>query len=84
MKDESLNDGNQSASLFRRRAFLTGAGALAAAGWTAGGGGSWLLPPAWGQSKNPIKMGIATDITGAIAPSGNSDHRLPIERKAEA
>lgn len=74
MKDESLNEtSNWLPSPFRRRAFLTGAGALAAAGWTAGGPGSWFLPAAWGQSKNPIKMGIATDITGAIAPSGNSD-----------
>ena len=74
MKDESLNEtSNRLPSPFRRRAFLTGAGALAAAGWTAGGPGSWFLQAAWGQSKNPIKMGIATDITGAIAPSGNSD-----------
>jgi branched-chain amino acid transport system substrate-binding protein len=55
-----------------RRGFLFGAGALAAAGWTAGGNGSWFLKPAWGQGKNAIRMGIATDITGPIAPSGNS------------
>lgn len=55
-----------------RRGFLVGAAALGAAGWTAGAGGDWLLRPAWGQSKDAIKLGIATDITGALAPSGNS------------
>ena len=60
----------------RRRGLLTGAAALAAAGWTAGSGGSWLLRPAWGQGKSAIKMGIATDITGPIAPSGNSNWQV--------
>ncbi|HRO57636.1 MAG TPA: substrate-binding protein [Burkholderiaceae bacterium] len=55
-----------------RRGFLFGAGALAAAGWTAGGTGSWFLKPAWSQGGKAIRIGIATDITGAMAPSGNS------------
>jgi len=59
-----------------RRGFLFGASALAAAGWTAGNNGSWFLPAAWGQGKNPIKLGIATDITGPIAPSGNSNWQV--------
>lgn len=59
-----------------RRGFLFGASALAAAGWTSGGPGSWFLPPAWGQAKKAIKMGIATDITGPIAPSGNSNWQV--------
>ncbi len=59
-----------------RRGFLFGASALAAAGWTAGGPGSWFLPAAWGQGKKAIKMGIATDITGPIAPSGNSNWQV--------
>ncbi len=59
-----------------RRGFLYGASALAAAGWTAGGSGGWFLPAAWGQAKDAIKMGIATDITGAIAPSGNSNWQV--------
>jgi len=59
-----------------RRGFLVGAAALAAAGWTAGSGGSWFLRPAWGQGKTPIRMGIATDITGPIAPSGNSNWQV--------
>ncbi len=60
----------------RRRGFLFGASALAAAGWTAGGTGSWFLPAAWGQGKKTIRMGIATDITGPIAPSGNSNWQV--------
>ncbi len=59
-----------------RRGFLFGASALAAAGWSAGNNGSWFLPAAWGQGKNAIRMGIATDITGPIAPSGNSNWQV--------
>ena len=59
-----------------RRGFLFGASALAAAGWTTGGPGNWFLPAAWGQGRNAIKMGIATDITGPIAPSGNSNWQV--------
>lgn len=58
-----------------RRGFLRGSAALAAAGWTATAGG-WVLRPAWGQAADPIRMGIATDITGAIAPSGNSNWQV--------
>ncbi|MEM7742429.1 MAG: substrate-binding protein [Pseudomonadota bacterium] len=55
-----------------RRGFLRGTSALAAAGWTAVGT-SWVLKPDWAHAAGPIKMGIATDITGAIAPSGNAN-----------
>lgn len=58
-----------------RRGFLCGSAALAAAGWTATAGG-WVLRPAWGQGGDPIRMGIATDMTGAIAPSGNSNWQV--------
>ena len=53
-----------------RRGFL--GGGLAAAGWATVAGG-WVLRPTWAHAQGPIKMGIATDITGAIAPSGNSN-----------
>ncbi|MFK7967045.1 MAG: substrate-binding protein [Burkholderiaceae bacterium] len=59
-----------------RRRFLTGATALSAAGWTAAVGGGWVLQPRWAHAAGPIKMGIATDITGAIAPSGNSNWQV--------
>lgn len=56
-----------------RRGFLRGGAALAAAGWTAGAGG-WVLRPDWANAQaGAIKVGIATDITGAIAPSGNAN-----------
>jgi branched-chain amino acid transport system substrate-binding protein len=35
-----------------------------------------MLRPKWGHAQGPIKMGIATDITGAIAPSGNSNWQV--------
>ena len=57
----------------RRR--LMGASALGAAGWIAAGGG-WLLAPKGARAADAIKMGIATDITGAIAPSGNADWQV--------
>lgn len=59
-----------------RRRFLTGAGALAASGWIAGVAGGWMLKPTWGHAAGPIKMGIATDITGAIAASGNANWQV--------
>src|SRR5688572_24069562 len=43
--------------------------------WTgaiATGAGSLIIPPAWGQS-NPIKVGIATDLTGPIGFAGNAN-----------
>lgn len=57
----------------RRR--LMGASALGAAGWIAAGSG-WLLAPRGARAADAIKMGIATDITGAIAPSGNADWQV--------
>jgi branched-chain amino acid transport system substrate-binding protein len=58
-----------------RRGLLQGAGALASAGWVAAGT-SWVLRPDWAHAADPIKMGIATDITGAIAPSGNANWQV--------
>src|SRR5687767_763433 len=53
-----------------RRHLLTGAA------WTAGaiavGRESFVVPPAWEQS-NPIKVGIATDLTGPIGFAGNAN-----------
>lgn len=56
----------------QRRQFLHGASALSAAGWVAGSAGGWMLPAGRAHGADPIKIGIATDITGPIAPSGNS------------
>jgi len=67
----SRTDDIKSADGQSRRSFLMGASALAAAGWTAVAGG-WILRPKWAHAAGPIKMGIATDITGAIGHAGNT------------
>ena len=70
-------DGTDGAAIDRgRRRLLTGAGALAASGWVAGVTGGWLLRAPFAHAAGPIKMGIATDITGAIAPSGNANWQV--------
>ena len=61
-----------SAAAPARRKFLSTSARLASAGWIAGLGGSWLLRPAWGQTAKVIRMGIASDVTGPYAASGNS------------
>jgi ABC-type branched-subunit amino acid transport system substrate-binding protein len=55
-----------------RREFLQGTAWMA--GVIATGVGSWVLRPgrAWGAGK-PIKIGIATDLTGAIGYAGNAN-----------
>ena len=66
-----------------RRSFLMGSSALAAAGWIAGTTGAFVLKPEWAHAAGPIKMGIATDITGAIAAGGNScwqTAQLPVKQ----
>lgn len=55
-----------------RRGFLQGGSALAAAGWISGVAGGWMLPSRQASAAEPILLGIATDITGPIAPSGNA------------
>ena len=59
-----------------RRRLLTSVGVLAASGWVAGVAGGWLLRAPFAHAAGPIKMGIATDITGAIAPAGNANWQV--------
>lgn len=59
-----------------RRRVLGGAGALTAAGWLGSLTGGFVLRPGWAHAAGPIKMGIATDITGPIAPSGNANWQV--------
>src|SRR5207245_10113065 len=67
MSDKSkLDDG---ASMTTRRRFLGSAAVMA--GRIASGAGSWMIRPAWGAT--PIKVGIATDLTGAIGYAGNAN-----------
>ncbi len=54
-----------------RRGFLAGAGWASAA--IATGVGSWVIPAANTRAATPIKVGIATDLSGAIGFAGNAD-----------
>jgi branched-chain amino acid transport system substrate-binding protein len=54
-----------------RRHFLNSA--ARAAGAVATGAGSWIIPAAPSWAAAPIKVGIATDLTGAIGLAGNTD-----------
>jgi branched-chain amino acid transport system substrate-binding protein len=66
--NEQTKRSDRAAQVSRRR-FLEGAG------WASGavvtGAGSWVIPasPSWAAA--PIKVGIATDLTGAIGLAGN-------------
>lgn len=51
---------------------------LQSSAWSVGaiatGAGSWVLAPEWANAAaGPIKIGIATDLTGAMAHAGNAD-----------
>jgi ABC-type branched-subunit amino acid transport system substrate-binding protein len=51
---------------------------LASAAWMSGaiaaGVGSWVIRPRWANAaEGPIKIGIATDLTGAIGYAGNAN-----------
>src|ERR1700733_1423913 len=50
---------------------------LQRAAWTAGaiatGVGSWVIRPEWASAAEPIKVGVATDLTGAIGYAGNAN-----------
>jgi len=47
------------------------------AAWLSGavatGAGSWVIRPQWAHAADPIKVGIATDLTGAIGYAGNAN-----------
>ena len=59
-------------SSFSRRRFLSGF--AFASGAIATGIGSWVIRPEWANAaEGPIKLGIATDLTGPIAYGGNAD-----------
>jgi ABC-type branched-subunit amino acid transport system substrate-binding protein len=55
-----------------RRRFLTSAAWMS--GSIAAGVGSWVIAPPWANAaEGPIKVGIATDLTGAIGYAGNAN-----------
>jgi len=54
---------------------------LASAAWMSGaiatGVGSWVIPARWAHAaEGPIKVGIATDLTGAIGYAGNANANI--------
>jgi ABC-type branched-subunit amino acid transport system substrate-binding protein len=54
---------------------------LASAAWMSGavatGVGSWIVPARWANAaEGPIKVGIATDLTGAIGFAGNANANI--------
>jgi ABC-type branched-subunit amino acid transport system substrate-binding protein len=54
---------------------------LASAAWMSGaiasGVGSWVIPARWANAaEGPIKIGIATDLTGAIGFAGNANANI--------
>src|SRR6266480_2586610 len=72
MSDKSgLRDG---ASRMTRRRFLGSAAWMSGA--IAAGAQSWTVRPAWGAASGPIKVGIATDLTGAIGYAGNANANI--------
>ena len=62
------DDVKQRLQNYSRRLFMQRAGVLA--GMTALGGGTWLLNPKGAWAADPIKVGIATDLTGPISWGG--------------
>ena len=64
----SDNDNQQNLQSYARRLFLQRSTALA--GMIALGGGSYLLNPKGAWAADPIKVGIATDLTGALGYAG--------------
>ena len=62
---------SSSTTQISRRHFLNSA--ALAAGAVATGAGSWVIPASRSWAAAPIKVGIATDLTGAIGLAGNSD-----------
>lgn len=62
---------NDSQQLSRRR-FLRNAAVASAA--VAIGPGSWVIRPDWANAaEGPIRLGIATDLTGSLGFAGNTD-----------
>jgi urea transport system substrate-binding protein len=58
-----------------RRKFLASAAWMGGA--TATGLGSWVIPARWANAaEGPIKVGIATDLTGAIGYAGNANANI--------
>lgn len=62
---------NGDKSPMTRRQFLQSTAWMSGA--LATGAGSWVLRPDWASAAGPIKVGIATDLTGAIGYAGQAN-----------
>src|SRR6266446_4898983 len=69
MRDERRS--GPEAPVMDRRRFLESAAWMSGA--IATGAGSWAMPPSRAFAATPIKVGIATDLTGAIGYAGNAN-----------
>ena len=69
MDKESADRG--AAPIMNRRRLLQSA--AWAGGAIATGVGSWVIQPSWASAAEPIKVGIAIDLTGAMAYAGNAN-----------
>jgi ABC-type branched-subunit amino acid transport system substrate-binding protein len=65
-----MDKGNGDTVMNRRRLLQSAAWA---GGAIATGIGSWAIRPKWASAAGPIKVGIATDLTGAIGYAGNAN-----------
>lgn len=70
---ETRNPQSRDDGLSRRR-FLQSAAWMSGA--IATGVGSWVVPAKWAHAEGPIKVGIATDLTGAIGFAGNANANI--------
>lgn len=61
----------------KRRQQVTRRRFMRSAAWMSGavatGAGSWVIPASWARAAAPIRVGIATDLTGALGFEGNSN-----------
>ena len=70
---EMINKGRGEGGL-TRRSFMQSA--MWMSGAVATGLGSWIVPAKWGHAAGPIKVGIATDLTGPIGFAGNANANI--------
>jgi urea transport system substrate-binding protein len=65
------NEDRKTAPTMNRRRLLQSAAWMGGA--IATGIGSWVIRPEWASAMGPIKVGIATDLTGAVAYAGGAN-----------
>ena len=69
-----LVDNSRTEGRLTRRRLLQSA--MWMSGAVATGLGSWVISAKWGHAAGPIKVGIATDLTGPIGFAGNANANI--------